>query len=182
MRRQVNGTCVKRWKEQSARNGAKRNEKRECTNACARQGWGEGGGLEGEGNSEKRGKPVEISRRKGEGRQIGTRSASVRFVSPYGRWIWRQGNEGRKRVSSWESSFFFWENIRIFRTDFDCSGRKISFSCIRKWNFRQWQVFEWLDNTICFTCSKFHVDLVTSWIDPNPQIRESNYKNVKHFN
>lgn len=125
MRRQVNGTCVKRWKEQSARNGAKRNEKRECTNACARQGWGEGGGLEGEGNSEKRGKPVEISRRKGEGRQIGTRSASVRFVSPYGRWIWRQGNEGRKRVSSWESSFFFWENIRIFRTDFDCSGRKI---------------------------------------------------------
>lgn len=113
MRRQVNGTCVKRWKEQSARNGAKRNEKRECTNACARQGWGEGGGLEGEGNSEKRGKPVEISRRKGEGRQIGTRSASVRFVSPYGRWIWRQGNEGRKRVSSWESSFFF-EKISKF--------------------------------------------------------------------
>lgn len=146
--------------------------------AYARQGWGEGGGLEGEGNSEKRGKPVEISRRKGEGRQIGTRSASVRFVSPYGRWIWRQGNEGRKRVSSWESSFFFWENIRIFRTDFDCSGRKIFLAYANEILDSD----KWLDNKICFTCSKFHVDLVTSWIDPNPQIRESNYKNVKHFN
>lgn len=77
-------------------------------------------GLEGEGNSEKRGKPVEISR-KGEGRQIGARG-KLRFVSPYGRWIWRRRREKESRINSWESSFFFErKNIRIFRTEFDCT-------------------------------------------------------------
>lgn len=120
MRRQVNGTCVNG--ERRAR-GTERKGMKSARECATRKRRGRRG-LEGEGNSEKRGKPVEISRwTEGRGeKQIGTRGkfartfASSRLVAGGCEEPVTKGERESNR-SSWESFFFFFlRKYPIFRT------------------------------------------------------------------